>query len=123
MSIWDDKRNLTCFEPLQYERPWTLETYARIGGYDAWKKILAEKTPREKIIDQVKASGLRGRGGAAFPSPFKFAPHGQSGIEVSEVFPRLAEHVDEMTIIRSMQTAVPSHETSRTAATANPAGR
>lgn len=50
------------------------------------------------------------RGGAAFPSPFKFAPHGQSGIEVSEVFPRLAEHVDEMTIIRSMQTAVPSHE-------------
>src|SRR5580658_4772723 len=50
------------------------------------------------------------RNGAAFPSPFKFEPHGQSGIEVSEVFPRLAEHVDEMTIIRSMQTAVPSHE-------------
>jgi NADH-quinone oxidoreductase subunit F len=73
MSIWDDKRNLTCFEPLQYERPWTLETYARIGGYDAWKKILAEKTPREKIIDQVKASGLRGRGGAAFPVGVKWS--------------------------------------------------
>jgi hypothetical protein len=50
------------------------------------------------------------RNGAAFPSPFKFERHGQSGIEVSEVFPRLAQHVDEMTIIRSMQTAVPSHE-------------
>jgi hypothetical protein len=50
------------------------------------------------------------RPGAAFPSPFKFAPHGKSGIEISEVFPHLAEHVDEMTIIRSMQTPVPSHE-------------
>ncbi|HEY2419316.1 MAG TPA: NADH-quinone oxidoreductase subunit NuoF [Steroidobacteraceae bacterium] len=73
MSAWDDKLNLTCFEPLQYERPWTLETYARIGGYEAWKKILAEKTPREKIIDTIKASGLRGRGGAAFPVGVKWS--------------------------------------------------
>jgi NADH-quinone oxidoreductase subunit F len=73
MSAWDDKRNLTCFEPLQYERPWTLATYSRIGGYEAWKKILAEKTPREKIIDTVKASGLRGRGGAAFPVGVKWS--------------------------------------------------
>ncbi len=50
------------------------------------------------------------RPGAAFPSPFQFRRHGQSGIEVSEVFPRLAQHVDDMTIIRSMQTAVPSHD-------------
>lgn len=50
------------------------------------------------------------RPGAAFPSPFKFAPHGKSGIEISEVFPHLAGHVDDMTIIRSMRTPVPSHE-------------
>jgi hypothetical protein len=50
------------------------------------------------------------RPGAAFPSPFKFAPHGKSGIEISEVFPHLAEHVDEMTVIRSMRTPIPSHE-------------
>jgi NADH-quinone oxidoreductase subunit F len=73
MSNWDDKRNLTCFEPLKYERPWELATYQRIGGYDAWKKILAEKTPREQIIEQVKASGLRGRGGAAFPVGVKWS--------------------------------------------------
>src|SRR5450755_980485 len=73
MSAWDDKRNLTCFEPLQYERPWTLETYGRIGGYEAWKKILAEMIPREKIIEQVKDSGLRGRGGAAFPVGVKWS--------------------------------------------------
>ncbi len=73
MSSWDDKRNLTCFEPLKYERPWELATYQRIGGYEAWKKILAEKTPREQIIEQVKASGLRGRGGAAFPVGVKWS--------------------------------------------------
>ena len=73
MSSWDDKLNLTCFEPLKYERSWELATYQRIGGYEAWKKILAEKTPREQIIEQVKASGLRGRGGAAFPVGVKWS--------------------------------------------------
>ena len=67
MGKWDDKLNLTCFEPLRYERSWTLEVYQRIGGYEAWRNILATKPPREQIIDTVKASGLRGRGGAAFP--------------------------------------------------------
>src|SRR4029077_9393508 len=43
-------------------------------------------------------------------SPFKFAKHGQSGIEVSEVFPAMAEHVDEMAVIRSMQTDIPAHD-------------
>jgi len=73
MSDWTDKLNLTCFETLKYERPWTLETYGRIGGYEVWKKILAEKTAREVIIEQVKASGLRGRGGAAFPVGVKWS--------------------------------------------------
>src|SRR5688572_14242213 len=40
-------------------------------------------------------------GGVAMASPFKFSKHGKSGIEVSEVFPKLAEHVDELSIIRS----------------------
>lgn len=47
--------------------------------------------------------------GAAFPSPFAFKKHGQSGIEVSEIFPRVAEHVDELCVIRSMHTDVPNH--------------
>ncbi|MGB8326510.1 MAG: NADH-quinone oxidoreductase subunit NuoF [Steroidobacteraceae bacterium] len=69
---WADKLNLALFEPLKYERPWTLETYSRIGGYAAWKKILAEKPPREQIVEAVKASGLRGRGGAGFPTGTKW---------------------------------------------------
>jgi hypothetical protein len=51
-----------------------------------------------------------GTHGVAMPSPFKFQPHGRSGIEVSEVFPKLAEHVDEMAVIRSMYTDIPVHE-------------
>ncbi|MGQ0635570.1 MAG: DUF1501 domain-containing protein [Planctomycetaceae bacterium] len=47
--------------------------------------------------------------GAAFPSAFKFSPHGQSGIEVSEIFPHIAENIDEITVIRSMHADVPNH--------------
>ena len=50
--------------------------------------------------------------GEAFPSPFAFAKHGQSGIEVSEIFPHLAKCVDDMAIIRSMHADVPNHEPS-----------
>ena len=50
--------------------------------------------------------------GAAFPSPFKFQKHGQSGIEVSDIFPRLAESIDDCAIIRSMKAEVPNHEPS-----------
>lgn len=53
---------------------------------------------------------LPGMNGVAMPSPFRFAKHGRSGIEVSEVFPRLAEHVDRLAIIRSMHTDIPAHD-------------
>jgi NADH-quinone oxidoreductase subunit F len=66
------ERNLVLFEALNYEKPWTLEGYRKFGGYQAWEKILREQTPREKVIDEVKASGLRGRGGAAFPTGVKW---------------------------------------------------
>lgn len=49
-------------------------------------------------------------GGLAMPSPFKFEKRGRSGIEVSEVFPNLGEHVDDLAIIRSMYTDVPAHD-------------
>lgn len=47
--------------------------------------------------------------GAAFPSPFSFSKYGQSGIEVSEIFPKVAEHVDDLCVIRSMHTNIPNH--------------
>ena len=50
--------------------------------------------------------------GAAFPSPFKFQKHGQSGLEVSEVFPHVASCADDLAVIRSMQAELPNHEPS-----------
>ena len=50
--------------------------------------------------------------GAAFPSPFKFRQYGQSGLPVSEVFSKTAEHIDDIAVVRSMQAQVPNHEPS-----------
>src|SRR5438093_4222785 len=48
--------------------------------------------------------------GVAMPSPFTFPRRGKSGIEVSEVFDALGNHVDDMAIIRSMHTDIPAHD-------------
>ncbi|MGV3719795.1 MAG: DUF1501 domain-containing protein [Actinomycetota bacterium] len=50
--------------------------------------------------------------GAAYRSPFKFQKYGQSGLEVSEIFPNVAKHADELCVIRSMRADVPNHEPS-----------
>jgi len=50
--------------------------------------------------------------GAAFPSPFKFRRYGESGLEISEIFSRTAEHADDIAVIRSMYAQVPNHEPS-----------
>ena len=39
-----------CFDTLQFDEPWTLENYLKVGGYEAWKKILREKIPPEDVI-------------------------------------------------------------------------
>lgn len=50
--------------------------------------------------------------GAAFASPFAFKKYGQSGIEVSDLFPHVAECIDDIAVIRSMKADVPNHEPS-----------
>ncbi len=52
------------------------------------------------------------RTGAAYPSAYTFRPYGQSGIEVSELFPHVAEMIDDICVIRSMHADVPNHEPS-----------
>ena len=68
---------------LDYPEPGTLANYERTGGYQALKKILAEKITPEAIITEVKASGLRGRGGAGFPTGLKwsFIPRHFKGVK------------------------------------------
>ncbi len=73
--------NKICYATLEFDPPWTLENYYKVDGYKAWQKILKEKTPPEKIIEEVKISGLRGRGGAGFPAGLKwsFMPRNYDG--------------------------------------------
>ncbi len=52
--------------------------------------------------------------GSLMQSPFAFKKYGQSGIEVSELFPHLGECVDDMCVIRSLHTDIPNHEPSMT---------
>ena len=65
--------NEVCFNTLHLDRPWSMDTYVANGGYSAWRKILAEKTSPDEIINQVKISALRGRGGAGFPTGLKWS--------------------------------------------------
>ena len=51
--------------------PTNIEDYLLHNGYEALGKVLSEMTPAQ-VIDEVKASGLRGRGGAGFPTGMKW---------------------------------------------------
>lgn len=65
--------NEVCFRTRHLERPWSLQTYESVGGYSYWKKIITNKIPPQDIIENLKASGLRGRGGAGFPTGLKWS--------------------------------------------------
>ncbi len=65
--------NEVCYKTLEFKEPWTFENYLKVDGYEAWKRILKDKPPRVAIIEEVKASGLRGRGGAGFPAGLKWS--------------------------------------------------
>ncbi len=58
---------------LDGDNAWRLDDYVKRGGYSALKKILAEKRSPDQIIDEVKKSVLRGRGGAGFPTGLKWS--------------------------------------------------
>ena len=58
---------------LDDDRTWRIGDYVKRGGYDALKKIIADKMPADQIIGEVKKSALRGRGGAGFPTGLKWS--------------------------------------------------
>lgn len=71
------------FENIDFADPdgWKLSAYENRGGYQALKKIIANKMTPDEVIAEVKASALRGRGGAGFPTGLKwsFMPRNMPG--------------------------------------------
>jgi len=67
--------------PENHDRCWTLEAYRKIGGYQALEKVLREQVDPAEIINTLKTSNLRGRGGAGFPPGIKwgFMPRNAPG--------------------------------------------
>lgn len=66
-------RDQVCFRTRHLDKPWSLESYKSVGGYSSLTKIIRENISPEDVIDVVKASGLRGRGGAGFPTGLKWS--------------------------------------------------
>jgi NADH-quinone oxidoreductase subunit F len=65
--------NQVCFRTMHLDQPWSMESYRSVGGYQMLEKILREKTRQETIIETIKNSALRGRGGAGFPTGLKWS--------------------------------------------------
>ncbi|TVQ72290.1 MAG: NADH oxidoreductase (quinone) subunit F [Chromatiaceae bacterium] len=65
--------NRICFITRGFDEPWTYENYLKVGGYQALGKILKGELSQEAVIEEVKASNLRGRGGAGFPAGLKWS--------------------------------------------------
>ncbi len=61
------------YTTMQFDQPWTLENYLKVGGYQALRKVIEQKMTGEQIIAEVKTSALRGRGGAGFPTGLKWS--------------------------------------------------
>ena len=72
------KEHQVVYTTLHFDTPWSYGNYLKTGGYSALRKIIEEKIAPADVIEMVKQSGLRGRGGAGFPTGLKwsFMPRG-----------------------------------------------
>ncbi|MBK5970130.1 MULTISPECIES: NADH-quinone oxidoreductase subunit NuoF [Thiorhodovibrio] len=70
-----ENQNTVCFRTMHLpaERRYRLEEYRALGGYQQWERILREKISAHDLIEELKLSALRGRGGAGFPTGLKWS--------------------------------------------------
>ena len=82
---------------------------SQVDTFDPKPALLKHQGQRPESIAGLKTEngtlGLK-------PSPFKFTKHGQSGLEISELYPHVARSADDLCVIRSMHTDIPNHEPS-----------
>ena len=69
---------------------------------DTWDPKPALARNADKNVTEI--------GGTPLPTVFKFTKRGKSGVEVSEIFPKIGECIDDVAVIRSLHTDVPAHE-------------
>ena len=62
-----------CTETFGLSNPASIETYIKCGGYKAWRNIVSNHTSKSEIINKIKNSGLRGKGGAGFLTGLKWS--------------------------------------------------
>jgi len=69
------KYNQVIYSNINESNSWTLDDYLNQGGYSVWKNILSDQSNKSSqwVIEEVKKSGLRGRGGAGFPTGLKWS--------------------------------------------------
>ena len=69
------KYNQVIYANINQSNSWTLDEYLKQGGYSVWRQILSDQSNKtsEWVIEEVKKSGLRGRGGAGFPTGLKWS--------------------------------------------------
>ncbi len=69
----ESQMNQVCYATLRFDEPWSYDNYLRLGGYEAWQMVLRGELGADRIIEELKASNLRGRGGAGFPVGIKWS--------------------------------------------------
>ncbi len=62
-----------CTETFGLSNPASIETYIKCEGYKAWRNIVSNNTSKSEIINKIKNSGLRGKGGAGFLTGLKWS--------------------------------------------------
>ena len=80
---------------------------SQVDTFDPKPALLKYQGETMQNVGEVRAT--MGTPGGLMPSPWSFKKYGQSGTEVSELFPHVAEHVDDIALIRSMHSLSPAH--------------
>ena len=80
---------------------------SQVDTFDPKPALLKYQGETMTGVGEVRAT--MGTPGGLMPSPWQFKKHGQSGMEISELFPHVAQHADDLALIRSMTALSPAH--------------
>jgi hypothetical protein len=80
---------------------------SQVDTFDPKPELLKRQGETMKDVGEIRT--VMGTPGGLMPSPWTFRKHGQCGMDISELFPHVAEHADDLALIRSMYSQSPAH--------------